>query len=205
MYIPEFYKNNDIKEVKAFISENSFAIMVNHSGSKIAATHIPLLLVKNKSGEDVLLGHISKANSQLKNVDSDNAVMVIFNGPHAYISSSWYDHENVPTWNYIAVHVYGKVRIIEGDELLHALELLVDKFEAGSIHPVSLKTMSADYLQQHVKGIIAFEIKIDRIEAAKKLSQNRDDKNHRLIIEALEKKKDPQALEIAKQMKKTKK
>ena len=203
MYIPEFYKNNNIDEVKSFIVENSFGIMVSQVDNKIVATHIPLLLSKNKSGEDVLLGHISKANQQLKNSDPENEILVIFNGPHTYISSSWYDHENVPTWNYIAVHIYGKLRIIEGEELLSAMDMLVNKFEAGSEHPVSIKKMSPDYLHQHLKGIRGFEIKIERIEAAKKLSQNRDDKNHKKIIEELEKKNDPQANEVAAQMKKT--
>ena len=137
MYIPHYFRNNNIAEVKDFIKQNSFAILINNSGNQIYATHIPLVLGQDDKGNDTLTGHISRANPQLKNFKENSEVLVIFNGPHTYISSSWYDHENVPTWNYIAVHITGKLKIIEGEKLMSSLKSLVNKYEANSEQPVS--------------------------------------------------------------------
>jgi transcriptional regulator len=131
--------------------------------------------------------------------------MIIFPGPHAYVSSSWYDHENVPTWNYIAVHVYGKIKIIEGEELHAALKQLVDKYEKGSEHPVSIEKMSPEYVRQSIRGLIGFEIDITSIEASYKLSQNRDKKNYMNIINELEKRGDHDSKSVAAEMKKIEK
>jgi len=163
MYKPKYAENNNEASVMEFISKNSFGIIVSQFGGKVLASHIPFEL----QGEDKLLGHISRANPQWKNFEIGSEVLVIFNGPHAYISSSWYDHENVPTWNYIAVHVYGTIRIIEGDELLDALKNLLDKFEVTSQHPVSIKGM---YVRKSLNGIVGFEISITSMEASYKLS-----------------------------------
>src|SRR4051812_15778197 len=118
MYVPKQFKNNEPAQIKDFIRKNGFAILVSQCEGKIVATHLPLEL--NEDGEK-LSGHISRANPQWKNFDQGTEVLAIFNGPHAYISSSWYNHENVPTWNYIAVQVYGKIAIIEGEELVRSM------------------------------------------------------------------------------------
>jgi len=109
------------------------------------ATHIPIPLDKNENGNSILVGHISKSNPQWKNFINDNEVLAIFNGPHSYISSSWCDHENVPTWNYIAVHIYGKIKIIEGEKLIEPLTNLLDKYEKKSEKPVSVTSMSQKF------------------------------------------------------------
>jgi transcriptional regulator len=201
MFVPKFAHNNDNSEIKEFINQNSFGILISHSSGKMIATHIPLEFSGDGSK---LLGHISKANPQWKNFQTDSEVLVIFSGPHAYISSSWYDHENVPTWNYIAAHVYGKIHIIEGDELYQALKHLVDKYETPSSNPISMETMSPDYVRNSMQGLVGFEINITSIEAAYKLSQNRDQKNHTQIIHELEKRNDPGSRQIANEMKKRK-
>jgi transcriptional regulator len=130
-------------------------------------------------------------------------VLAIFNGPHTYISSSWYDHENVPTWNYIAVHVYGTAKLLEGEALFNSIKELTAKYEQYSERPVSVETMNREYLEREMRGLVGFEITIDRIEAAYKLSQNRDKKNHDAIISQLEKRNDAQSLGIAEAMKAT--
>ncbi len=205
MYTPQYAQNNKIDEVKDFIKANSFGILVSQLENKIWATHIPLELDKNAEGKEVLFGHISRANPQWKNFTNDGQVMCIFNGSNSYISSSWYNHENVPTWNYIAVHIYGKIKIIEGEEFLSSLKRLVDKYEAGSKKPMSVEKMSQEYIQQTMKGIVGFEISIDEIHSTYKLSQNRDEINHANIITELEKKGDINSLAIAEEMKKHKK
>lgn len=201
MYIPPIFKNDNVAEVHDFIDKNSFGILVSQTSSKLWATHIPLELDKNEQGKDILVGHISKGNPQWKNFADQTQVLAIFSGSHSYISSSWYDHENVPTWNYIAVHVYGTIKIIEGEKLLHALKKLVNKYESNSDHPVSVEHMSEKFLSKEMKGVVGFEIEIDEIQSAYKLSQNRDSKNHANIITELEKKGDANSLAIAAEMK----
>ncbi len=201
MYIPSNFRPTNIDEVKIFIQQNSFGILVSQVEGKPWATHIPLELETNADGHAVLVGHISKGNKQWKDFNPNQEVLAIFNGPHAYISSSWYDHENVPTWNYIAVHVYGKIRIISGDELLASLKRLVDKYEAHSAKPVTVEGMSPKFLEGELRGVIGFEIAITDIQAAYKLSQNRDVKNKTQIISELENRGDAGSLEIAKHMK----
>lgn len=205
MYIPNFYKNENTNEIRHFIAANSFGILVSQTDTKLWATHIPLMLDKNQAGKDVLHGHISKGNPQWKNFAHNTQVLAIFSGAHSYISSSWYNHENVPTWNYIAVHIYGTIKIIEGEYLLQTLKKLVDKYETASEHPVSVDAMSPKFLNKELRGIVGFEIEIDSIEAAYKLSQNRDELNHAHIIAQLQQKGDIQSLNIAHEMMKHKK
>ncbi|MBA4134528.1 MAG: protease [Flavobacterium sp.] len=201
MYIPELYKNENREEIESFIHQNGFAILVNQTQGKLWATHTPLLLETREDGKLILTGHISKANPQALSFNDNDEVLAIFSGAHTYISSSWYDHENVPTWNYLAVHVYGKVRVYNHEEALDFLKKLVDKYEAKSKNPIRVENLSEKTMRE-ARGIVAFEIEITSIEAQKKLSQNRDDKNYRNIITELEKTKENQALAVAEAMKK---
>jgi len=200
MYIPRYYKIDNIEDVKSFIDKYGFAVLVSQFEGKPWATHIPLLLVRDENDRDILFGHISKANSQWKDFDKNEEILAIFYGPHAYVSSSWYDHENVPTWNYVAVHVYGKIQIIEGDSLKRHLGKLVDKYESGMDNPVSVNKMSKEFVEREMRGIVGFEIVITEIQAAMKLSQNRDDKNFDRVISGLEKQGDTNSMEIARRM-----
>lgn len=203
MFIPNNYKNENIEEVKDFLNQNSFGILISQVDGKIAGTHIPMQLDTDKNGENVLVGHIAKANPQSKYLKGEEEILAIFNGPHSYISSSWYQKEDAPTWNYIAVHVYGKVKIIEGDELLESLKKLVDKYEKNSENPISVESMSSTTLKQ-VNGIVGFSIKIHEMQAAYKLSQNREIDYHSITNE-LKKKGDSNSMGIVNEMGKTKK
>lgn len=194
MYIPSVYKNENLQEVKAFIEQNSFGILVNQIEGKPWATHIPLELEEDKNGVDVLVGHIAKANPQWKSFTDQAEVLCIFNGPHTYISSSWYEEEEVPTWDYIAVHVYGKLQILDEDETMQSLNRLVNKYEQQSEKPISLQDMSPKTLRQ-VKGVVGFKIQIAQTQAAYKLSQTRTE-DHATIIRQLNK-RDVTAKEIA--------
>lgn len=204
MYIPEIYKNENPTAIKDFLQKNSFGILVNQVDGKLWATHIPLELDTNENGRQVLYGHISKENPQWKSFASDNKILAIFSGPNSYVSPSWYDHENVPTWNYTAVHVYGTIKIIKGEALLSSLKKLVDKYEARSENPIKIEDLSEKTMRQ-TRGIIAFEIEIDEIQAVHKLSQNRDDKNYQNIISELEKTEESNSIAIAKEMSKCRK
>ena len=129
MYIPEHYRNENQEDIKNFIHQNGFGILINQTNGKLLATHIPLLL-EEKDGKQFLVGHVSKENPQAKSFKTNDEILAIFSGAHTYISSSWYDHENVPTWNYLAVHIYGKVKLHSLEESIESLKRLVDKYEA---------------------------------------------------------------------------
>lgn len=201
MYTPEIYKNENQEEINTFLLENSFGILINQTNGKLTATHIPLELETAENGKNILYGHLSRENPQALALNNNDEVLAVFSGPHSYISSSWYDHENVPTWNYIAVHVYGKIRIIEGAGVIESLKKLVDKYEKNSKNPVRVEDLSKKTMMQS-RGIIAFEIDISEIQATKKMSQNRDEKNYKNIISELEKTNTKEAIAVATEMKK---
>lgn len=200
MYIPEQYKNEKISEVRNFLTENSFGILVSQVNGKPWATHIPLELDLDDEGNDILVSHIAKANPQWKQFSEATEVLCIFNGPHSYVSSSWYKDEEVPTWNYIAVHVYGTLTIIDEQAVIASMHKLVDKYEQHSECPVSINNLSSKTMRQ-VKGVVGFEIKITEIQAAKKLSQGREH-DHPRIMEELEK-RGPDSIAISTEMKKS--
>ena len=201
MYTPDIYKNENQEEIEKFLQENSFGILINQTNGKLWATHIPLELAINREGKAILEGHISKENLQWNGFLESNEVLAVFSGPHSYISSSWYDHENVPTWNYIAVHVYGKLKIIEGQAVIESLKKLVNKYEQKYENPTRIEDLSEKTMLQ-ARGIVAFEIEIDEIQATRKMSQNRDSKNYQNIISELEKNNTADSLATGNEMKK---
>lgn len=199
MFTPTHYKNEDINEIKDFLVNNSFGILVNQVDGKPWATHIPLELDIDSNGNDILVGHIAKANPQWKYFQENTQVLCIFNGPHSYVSSSWYQEEEVPTWNYIAVHVYGTLEIQSEEELLDSLHKLVDKYEKNSKEPISINDMSTKTMRQ-IKGVVGFQIKVEDIQATYKLSQGREH-DHPKIISELEQ-NDASSKAVAEVMKK---
>lgn len=200
MYIPDHFKNENREEILEFIHKNAFAVLVNQVDGKLWATHIPLFLCVNGNGKEVLQGHVAKNNPQSATLVNGQEVLAVFSGPHAYISSSWYDHENVPTWNYIAVHVYGTVKVLDLEQSMEALTKLVDKYEVNSEKPVKVSELSPETMAQ-VNGIVVFEIEISKIEGVNKMSQNRSDKNYQNIIQNLENQNDVGSKEVAQKMK----
>lgn len=201
MYVPKYYKVSDLEEIKEFIQHNSFATIVSIKKGKPIAAHIPVLL-KKIEGDFYLTGHLAYGNPLWKTFEEVQDILVIFNGPHAYISSSWYEHENVPTWNYQAVHVYGKASLIEGIALEQDLTSLLEKYESFRENPVLWDKLSPELLQQEMKGIKGFKIKVEEVQAAYKLSQNRNASDYANIIKELYKEENPHADALAEAMKK---
>ena len=201
MYTPEIYQNHNQAEIESFLQANAFGILINNTNGKPWGTHIPLELNVNSENKKILVGHIALENPQSKSLKNNDEVLCIFNGSHAYISSSWYDHENVPTWNYIAVHIYGKVRLHNLTETIADLTKLVDKYEKNQQNPVSVQNFSKRTMLQ-ARAILGFEIEITEIQATKKMSQNRGDKNFENIITELEKSSLNDNILVAAEMKK---
>ncbi|MGB5236263.1 MAG: FMN-binding negative transcriptional regulator [Flavobacteriaceae bacterium] len=200
MYIPLQYQNKDLEEIKGFIQENAFAILINQVDGQSWATHLPLELASDDNDSYKLVGHLAKANPQWKSFRTDSEVLVIFNGPHSYISSSLYKKEEVPTWNYIAVHIYGTISILSESELYKSLVALVDRYERDSKHPVSVPEFSKKTMRQ-IKGVVGFEISVNKIQAAYKLSQGRPE-DHHAIEDHLKDSPNAGSQDIAREMKK---
>jgi transcriptional regulator len=186
MYIPRRYEEKDAATIHAFIRENSFAILISISDGQPVGTHIPLMLEKDDQGRDILVGHISRGNDQKYSLTDGTRVLAIFTGPHAYISPRWYTQINVPTWNYIAVHAYGTVKIMEGEALRAALERLVHRYEHHRPQPVSMEEIPEKDLNADLRGIVGFVILIGELQAAYKLSQNRDEQSYQQVKHQLE-------------------
>jgi len=185
MYIPRRYQETDREKILSFMKENSFAIIVTVKDGLPIASHIPLAVEKNMNGEDVLVGHISRGNEQKDTFTEGAKLLCIFPGPHAYISPRWYTQINVPTWNYISVHAYGTVRIMDGEELKAVLSRLVNTHEHLMPQPIKLEDIPEKMFNDDVRGIIGFEIKIEELQAASKLSQNRDAESYKNVIAQL--------------------
>ena len=206
MYIPKYYEEKDWAEIENLIREFGFATLVSESNGVPLATHIPLELSKNEDGDWILMGHGSRANQQLKSFEAGKDVLAIFMGPHAYISPSWYNHKNVPTWNYMAIHAYGKVRILEGEELKSGLRKMMARYEnLHAENPIKMDEVPDKILETDFRGLIAFEIKVERFEANSKLSQTRDAESYQGIIDHLKKSDDYDSKRIAEEMEKRKK
>ncbi|WP_411824570.1 FMN-binding negative transcriptional regulator [Leptospira sp. 'Mane'] len=200
MYTPKPFTITDSQIINQIIYDNSFATLISGKESSLTATHIPLLL---NPSEQALFGHMARQNPQGEALD-DQDVLAIFHGPHTYISPSWYEtNKSVPTWNYISIHVYGKASLVKDEnELRNSLDDLILKYE-GKDSPFFLKNMDVKYIDALIKGIIGIKIKITKLEATAKLSQNHSLERKNLVIQALEKQKDQSANEIAKWMRDT--
>lgn len=200
MYTPRNYQENDWTTVSEFIRKHSFALLVSiHDGAPFG-THIPVELEEKEPGTFVLRGHIANENPQSEDFKSGQTFLAVFTDPHAYISSSWYEKEKIPTWNYIAVHVYGQLRILTETELVDSLTKLMDKYEAASACPVHISDIPEKSLHNNLRAITGFEMTLDRIETRFKLSQNRNDRDYAEIIHQLRATGDTQAAEIAEEM-----
>lgn len=201
MYIPKYYKVTDFDEIKEFVQGNSFGTIVTTKKGKPIATHLPLGL--SQKGEDYYItGHMAYGNPQWRTFETSEDVLVMFQGPHAYISSSWYEHENVPTWNYQAVHVYGTASILNEEELKQELTAMLLKYEKHREEPVLWENLSPQVLERELKGIVGFKIKISEVQAAYKMSQNRNEKDYLNIVQKLQEEEDINSLQMAEAMKK---
>jgi transcriptional regulator len=176
MYIPAHFKETRLEVLHALMREHSFATLISMLDGELFATHLPILLDPAGGEYGTLRGHMARANPHWHAFAPDAAPsLVIFQGPHAYISPSWYVAEQaVPTWNYTAVHAYGRPTVIEDASSVRALlDETVGTFESGFARPWSTSTLTEEYLSGMARGIVAFEIPIGRLEGKRKLSQNR--------------------------------
>lgn len=200
MFIPKHFEVTDMNEVRDFIRSNSFGTIITTDQGRPTATHLPLELNEIER-EYYITGHFAKANPQWKTLEEQKEVLIIYQGPHAYISSTWYEDENVSTWNYQSVHVYGTPSILDEDALKEDLKRLMHKYEGHKENGAVWENTSADTKKQ-INGIVGFKIKVEEVQAAYKLSQNRNEKDYKNVIDKLYEEKDPNAHKVADAMKK---
>ncbi|MBM7661400.1 transcriptional regulator [Bacillus mesophilus] len=194
MYIPKHYKIEDEVSSFDFIKSNSFATLISQHQGEPTATHLPLVLDSEKR---ILTGHFARSNGQWQDIENQE-VLAIFNGPHAYISPSWYETDQaVPTWNYIAVHVYGTIQLVNDDlELLENLGEMTKEFEEPS-SPYSINPDNMGFIEGLKRGIVGFKLTIKRVEGKMKMSQNHSEERQKRIIENLEKLSSSQSKQVA--------
>lgn len=185
LYIPEFNRIEDRAASLAFMRENPFAILISPSQNGPLASHLPLL-VEERAEQLILRGHFAKANHHWSILEREQESLVIFHGPHAYISPSLYEiRESVPTWNYATVHVYVKGRLIKDSaDAERVLADLIAQFDASYYQ--QWLTFSGEYRDRMLRRIVAFEFEATRVETKFKLGQNRTPAEQQNLIQALE-------------------
>ena len=188
MYSPSYNRIEDRTELLEFMRANSFAVLVTGTGGTLHASHLPVQ-VKSDAEKIVLDMHMARNNPQWQEF-FDDEVLVIFSGPHAYVSPRWYeDEERVPTWNYAAVHAYGIPKLIQEPQRKHANQRQL----VAALDPQWLPRFDAlrpQYVEQMLNGIVNFEIALERIETRWKLSQNRSRREQESIAAQLERSSD---------------
>ena len=179
MYSPPYNRNQDRAEVVAFMRANSFAVLVTGTGGTLHASHLPVRILEEQD-KIVLDMHMAKNNPQWKEF-FDDEVMVVFAGPHAYVSPRWYEEqERVPTWNYAAVHAYGiPIVISEKSKKYESQRRLVADTDPQWLP--RFDALGPKYVDMMLDGIVNFEIPVSRLETRWKLSQNRGRREMELI------------------------
>ena len=185
MYVPPHFAESDLSKLHEFIEQHSFALLVSPVEDVPFATHLPFLLDRRAGPQGTLIGHMARANPHWQQLEGQ-VVLAIFAGPHAYISPTWYEAENVvPTWNYTAVHAYGSVRLIhDKDALLKIVGDSIANYEAAMPKPWSLDADEA-LVDRLLLQIVGFHIEIEKIEGKFKLNQNHSVERREEVVRAL--------------------
>jgi len=190
MYVPPAFREEDLPSIHRAIREIRLAQLVTATAEGIMATPLPLFLVEGEGDKGTIYGHVARANPQWKMAPTCEA-MAIFAGPDAYITPSWYLTKQetgkvVPTWNYIAVHAYGPVEFFEdADRLLDVVTRLTDLHEHTRAEPWAVTDAPADFIKAQLKGIVGLRIPITRLDAKRKMSQNRNAADRAGVIKGL--------------------
>jgi transcriptional regulator len=198
VYIPKAFEVTDKNKLFQFISDNSFGILFSQTNNVPFATHLPFLFDEHSGENGVLFSHMAKGNPHWKGIHNQD-VLVVFHGPHTFVSSIWYKEERVvPTWNYAAVHVYGTfIRIDDKNELKQVIRDTLDGYEPGS--PI-LSRLDEEFFDGLLNAVVGFKIEIKKIEGKWKLNQNHSIERQQNVIDALKATDDPNSHEIARLM-----
>ncbi|WP_347260710.1 FMN-binding negative transcriptional regulator [Rudaea sp.] len=203
MHIPAAFSETRIDVMWNLMREHPLATLVIAGERGLDAHHLPMYLEKHQGPSGALHGHIARANRLVADCAQPSDALAVFHGPEAYITPSWYATKRetgkvVPTWNYVAVHAHGRLRLIDDSQWLHAhLERLVGEHEAGETTPWKISDAPADYIETMLRGIVGFELEIVRLEGKWKASQNHPAANREGVIDGLRRRATPAAQAMA--------
>jgi transcriptional regulator len=192
MYLPEHFVETRPEELQRILAENPLGTLVTHTSKGLDANHIPFEFDSGRGALGVLQAHVARANPVWKEVPDQSDVLVIFRGPHGYISPNWYPskheaHRQVPTWNYEVVHAHGRLRIMDDEKFARGIVArLTRRHEAGEPRPWKMGDAPPDYLNQMLQMIVGIEVEVTRWECKRKLGQNREMRDRDGAIHALQ-------------------
>jgi transcriptional regulator len=182
MYTPSAFAESNPETLAKFIRQHSFATLISEHEKLMTASHLPILLDCSEGKPARLLGHMARANGQWQEAEG-REVLVIFQGPHAYISPRWYAERNtVPTWNYAAVHAYGTFRLLDASQTRELLIRTVQEYEAPLESPWSMEENDPEFMEKLLPLIVGFRIEITHLEGKWKLNQNHSHERRERVI-----------------------
>ncbi|MCW5620063.1 MAG: FMN-binding negative transcriptional regulator [Burkholderiales bacterium] len=186
LFIPGSFVQNDVATLQAFVQAHGFATLISPDAADPWVSHLPLLLDRSRGELGTLEGHFSRANGHWQRIAQSGEVLVLFHGPHCYVSPGWYaTHPSVPTWNYASVHVHGRASLVHDAARVRALlERMVDEYERARAQPWRMDLPSA-YMDDMLRNVVGVDITITHMQGKFKLSQNRPAEDHARVIEAL--------------------
>ena len=187
LYVPKHFRQDDADAAYRLIERHAFGTLVSAGPAGLNVSHLPFLPERDAQGRVTLLAHVARANEHWKALAEAQSIVAIFEGPHAYVSPTWYSvHPAVPTWNYAVVHAHGRARLLDEAEVHDLLMRLSSHYEAGNVPPWRMSSLPADFTQSMLNAIVGFAIDVERLEAKFKLSQNRPADAHHVadVLEA---------------------
>jgi transcriptional regulator len=203
MYTPKDFRVDDLATLHADMRQNTLATLISITPTGLVATHLPVLLDEHRGPNGTILGHVSRANLQWQQSDPTAEALITFTGPDTYVTPSWCPAKQetgrvVPTWNYAAIHVYGKLTFFEDPERLRDIVTrLTDKHEAAFPQPWQVTDAPPNFIDSQLKAIVGFELPILRIEGKRKFNQNRSAEDRTGVINGLRALNDPRKTEVA--------
>jgi len=201
MYKFSYYSEQDDEKVIDFMKQNAFALITGIGEKYPVATQIPLE-IKVVDGKILLEGHLMRKTDHHLAFEKNNNVLVLFTGPHCFVSAGWYTNPSVgSTWNYVTVHAKGKISFTDEEGTLKAVKTVSDKYE-GTASAGAFDTLPKEYIDHMVKAIVGFSIEVESLDNVFKLSQNRDETSQKNIIAQLKKRGDDNSRMIAEEMEK---
>ncbi len=199
MYKLSHFTEEDSARVMAFMKDNSFAVITGFGDQYPVATHIPLA-IELKDGKLFFYGHLMKNTDHHKAFVANENVLVIFNGPHTYVSASWYANpQSASTWNYITVHAKGKIIFTDEDGTYEAVKAVTNKYECTE-SAAAFDKMPKEYVMKMIKAIVGFSIEVESLDNVFKLSQNHSASNRKSIMDHLKQRGDEHSIAIANEM-----
>lgn len=201
MYIPKKFKWEDKGQILEFINQNPFGLLCMNDEPVPSASHLPFFWEDDGSEWGLLTTHVAKGNRIAQLLDKPTQALVVLQGSHGYVSPSWYDHVNVPTWNYVSCYLTVKACLTNRDETVALLTKILHHYEQGRENGRKMEDYTEEFLESHYQGLYGIKLEIVKVEGAIKLSQNRDKDNFERVVGQFENSSNTEENCLAKDMK----